>query len=270
MRDRTAEFKAQLPVIEIDPNITTEDESTDELSEDLLADFYTEVGEIKYGLSLLQGYITNFDQNKHSEALILINTLRDRLKTMKGEIQNDQSAKARIQVNIQRSLVQKFVPLVGDYKQLQSDHADLLKTNLQRQSALVGSERSSSNQLFVQSILEDKRDHSEVSQAIVNLKEQHRDIMILEQHILELHQIFIDISTLIEAQDTIVDSIEYQTSQATIWTGKATNDIKDADKYVKKSRTRCCCCGGVICAACAAGAGYVALTLAPLVACTIQ
>ena len=270
MRDRIQEFKAHLPVIEHDSieDNTVEDDTVDELSEDLLVDFYSEVDEIKHGLSLLQGYITNFKHINHSEVVILITTLRERLKTMKAEIEKDHSAQTRIQINLQRSLVEKFLQLVTEYQTLYGDHTELLKENLKRQSELVGSDKS--EMIFTQSVLEDKRDHSQASQAIVHLSEQHRDIMILEQSILELHQIFIDISTLIEAQDELVDTIEYQTAQATVWTGKATEDIKDGNKYVKKSRTRCCCCGGVICATCAGAAGYLALTLAPLAACSIQ
>ena len=41
---------------------------------------------------------------------------------------------------------------------------------------------------------------TEAAMALVHLKEQHRDIMVLEQNILELHQIFVDIATLIDAQ----------------------------------------------------------------------
>ena len=54
--------------------------------------------------------------------------------------------------------------------------------------------------LLQENILEDKREHSEAAMALIHLKEQHRDILQLEQSILELHQIFVDIATLIDVR----------------------------------------------------------------------
>lgn len=85
-------------------------------------------------------------------------------------------------------------------------------------------------------IMQDKREHSEAAMALVHLKEQHRDIMILEQSIVELHQIFVDIATLVEAQDALVDQIEWNCEQASAWTGEATKELKTANLYVKGHR----------------------------------
>ena len=84
--------------------------------------------------------------------------------------------------------------------------------------------------------MQDKREHSEAAMALIHLKEQHRDIMLLEQSIIELHQIFVDIATLIEAQDELVDQIEWNCEQASAWTGEAVKELKSANLYVKKHR----------------------------------
>jgi t-SNARE complex subunit (syntaxin) len=288
VHDRTSEFKQTFqterdliqPTIEAeDHNPSTDDDDSSE--EDPLSHFYEEVKSIKRGLDLISEHILKFDIENHEDFLTLVDVIKSKLKKMKINIEKSEpkEAQTRIKISHQRALTEKFLQLLEEYKNLESDYSDSLKNKWERQADVVFPNKSekhgiAGDHLFQENILEDKRNHGETSIALIHLKEQHREIAFLEKQIIELHQIFIEVSTLIEAQDGLVNDLEYQCDQACAWTGEATKVIKIADDYVEKSRKRrCCCygaCCGTICATCMAGASFLALGLAPLAACNVQ
>ena len=101
---------------------------------------------------------------------------------------------------------------------------------------------------------------------VVDVQERHRDITRLETSIAELHQLFLDMSVLVEAQGELLDQIEFTVSQSVNYTGKvrtaqphadscwpheapacatqAVEELRTANKYQKKVRKKMCC---VIC-----------------------
>lgn len=331
VRDRTSEFRSQTRDVAINIPVVNSSQIEDQLvngssdeeerceSDGDMKEFYDSVDMIRQGLVRFKINIEQLDKlfrgsiagksNKVTDEMLnetiqLIGILRDRLKGMKGEIENEKeefvqlivkanaipgeklilpqpNAQLRIKINIQRDLTKRYLDLLQSYQTMQVDYENQIKSKMTRQIKLINPQTSDvdiENMITYKGaqfeILENKRDQSEASIALVAIKEQHRDILLLEQSILELHQIFIDISSLIETQNELVDQIEWNCEQASAWTGEATKNIIGGDNYVKKSRKRCCgCCacgGGAVCVACATAAGYIALTLAPLAACNVM
>jgi t-SNARE complex subunit (syntaxin) len=306
IRDRTADLppnpKQSINVQESDDS----DDSDDEDESDDEADFYEEVADIKLGLTRLDTNIKNLDilftesisKTKSKERAIRIEELigetsqictilRDKLKAMKAEISTISStadnpdANIRSRVNIQRTLAVKFLDLMRRYQEIQNSHESHYQDRTRRQASLVYPDKSPqeidaivNSGTINMTILEDNRQHSEAAVALINIKEQHQDIKKLEASILELHQIFIDVNSLIESQDDLVDQIEFNCEQACAWTGIAQHYIEDANDYVTDGRKRCCkCCAYGTCAACASCAvvtGYIAIALAPLAACNVM
>jgi len=301
--------KHEIDIVDSDEDSDEDDsdeESEEESEEDDMQDFYDEVADIKQGLMRFKQNIDDLDelctsqiakgkaQDKEkveellNETNQLANILRNKLKAMKEEInelnKEKPDANIRIRVNIQQTLTKRFLDLMQQYQEVQTAYESNFRSKMKRQIGIIHPDknpeeveeminRGEVGNLLQQNILEDKREHTEAAMALVHLKEQHRDIMQLEQSIMELHQIFVDIATLIEAQDELIDQIEWNCEQACAWTGEAVKELKKADVYVRKDRKRCCgccaCCGGAVCATCLAGAGYIAMGLAPLAACNI-
>ena len=63
-------------------------------------------------------------------------------------------------------------------------------------------------EIFTQQILQGPG-HASARNALADIQEKHRDIMKLEASIAELHQLFLDMSVLVESQGELLDQIEY-------------------------------------------------------------
>lgn len=64
----------------------------------------------------------------------------------------------------------------------------------------------------------------------------------LEQSLLELHQIFLDMAVLVEAQGEMLDSIEKQVARSVEYVQSGTAALQDA-KQLQKSTRKWMCCG---------------------------
>jgi len=103
-------------------------------------------------------------------------------------------------------------------------------------------------EIFTQQILQGPG-HAAARNALADIQERHRDITRLETSIAELHQLFLDMSLLVESQGELLDQIEYTVSQSVNYTGKAVEELRTANKYQRKVRKKMCivvCCVLVI------------------------
>ena len=102
-------------------------------------------------------------------------------------------------------------------------------------------------EIFTQHILQGPG-HAQARNALADIQERHKDITRLETSIQELHQLFLDMSVLVESQGELLDQIEYTVSQSVNYTGKAVEELRSANKYQKKVRKKMCCiiCVGLI------------------------
>jgi t-SNARE complex subunit (syntaxin) len=283
-RDRTAEFFAlsgkQLPI----QNNTSDEDLTITEKSDKDADIYDDIDIIKNGIKTFEEKLNKLEElidkvvglgnrTKYTETYITANKECTELATILRKRMYDLKDKeTRMTHNIIITLASKIITLLRRYERIQADFNIQVQNQVDRQNDIVDDE-SKSAICFQDHILESKRDITEKT-AMINIEEQHRDIIRLEQSLIELHQIMIDMATLIAIQDEQIDQIEWNCDQAKEWTGEAVKEITDADRFVKKRRKRCCMCGmctGCVgCAACASIGGYLALSLAPLAVCSIM
>lgn len=99
---------------------------------------------------------------------------------------------------------------------------------------------SGNTQIFANQILDQKR-HEQAKDALIYIESRHRDIMRLEQSIRELHQLFMDMAVLVEAQGELIDQIEYNVNQSVAYTKDAVKNLRKANELQKKSRKKMCC-----------------------------
>jgi t-SNARE complex subunit (syntaxin) len=83
--------------------------------------------------------------------------------------------------------------------------------------------------------------HAQAKDALIYIESRHRDIMRLEQSIRELHQLFMDMAVLVEAQGELIDQIEYNVNQSVAYTKDAVKNLRKASELQKKSRKKMCC-----------------------------
>ena len=80
-------------------------------------------------------------------------------------------------------------------------------------------------------------DTQQLRQTMVDIEARHADIMALEKNIRELHELFIDMATLIEQQGDKIDRIENHVANSRSYVEKGREQTTAAVKYQSKART---------------------------------
>ncbi len=77
---------------------------------------------------------------------------------------------------------------------------------------------------------------AEAKRALQDIQDRHADIVKIEKSVIELQQLFMDMSVLVAAQGEMLDHVEIQVNNAVADTEKGVDALKDAVKYQKRSR----------------------------------
>ncbi|KAL5225522.1 hypothetical protein ABZP36_012161 [Zizania latifolia] len=104
-------------------------------------------------------------------------------------------------------------------------------------------ETGDSEQIFQRAIQEQGR--GRVLDTLQEIQERHDTVKEIEQKLLELQQIFLDMSVLVEAQGEILDNIESQVSGAAEHIQTGTNLLQKA-RFLQKNTRKWTCIGIVI------------------------
>lgn len=89
--------------------------------------------------------------------------------------------------------------------------------------------------IFTTQLLQERSTQA-AKNALADIQDKHRDIMKLEQSIVELHQLFVDMSVLVETQGEMLDQIEYSVQQAHAFVEKGVKSLEQAKQSQKDSR----------------------------------
>lgn len=117
-------------------------------------------------------------------------------------------------------------------------------------------ETGESERVFQRAIQENGR--GQVQDAMVEIRERHDAVRDLERSLLDLHQIFLDMAVLVEAQGEMLDNIENQVARAVDYVESGTTALVDAKKSQKSSRKMMCCILITVLIICGIIAGIVA------------
>lgn len=79
-------------------------------------------------------------------------------------------------------------------------------------------------------------------ETVVEIQDRHDAAKEIEKSLLELHQIFLDMAVMVEAQGEQMDDIEHHVMNAAQYVGDGTKNLKIAKDHQKSSR-RCLCIG---------------------------
>lgn len=126
-------------------------------------------------------------------------------------------------------------------------------------------ERGDAENLFADKVLAKRK--QEAAENLVLIQAQYRDLARLHESIVELHQIFIDMDTIVTQQGEMMNHIEDCVNSSVQYAGEAISHAEKAERYNKAGKRRCACCAGGV-------AGVMALTgaglAAALMSCTIM
>jgi len=175
----------------------------------------------------------------------------DKLKSDTADFQNSKVSTAtevRIRTNMHGTLTQKFLETVQEYQEVQTTYKNKYKEKVERQYKIAKPDASpdeiedamqsgDSSKIFANQIL-DTHLHQQAKNALAYIEARHKDIARLEASILELHQLFVDMAVLVDAQGELLNQIEFNVSQSVAYTADGVKELKQAVVYQKKSRKK--------------------------------
>jgi len=244
------------------------------VGQDFMSDFYGEIPSIKETMALIATNIKTLEES-YQQTLVLAKDARSSdelealidatnlgavevrgklkeldLQTKRMSVAQQGTAAYRIRKNMQVALTRKFLDLMAEYQEVQTNYRNKYKEKLARQYKIVKPEASSSEieqvvesgnpQIFATQIL-DMQQHGYAKEALGYMEDRHRDVVRLEQSIQELHQLFLDVSLMVETQGEMVDQIEYNVGQTVAYTKEGVAQLQKAEKHKKRSRKRLFC-----------------------------
>jgi len=237
---------------------------------EFMKEFFQEVNAIKVGMGLIKRNIGQIEEvygesiaatnaekgSKSSEELeklidatnLAARDVRTKLKEMDKENKKLEkgTAEFRIRTSMHGTLTKKFLDVMAEYQEIQTKYKNKFRERVERQYKIVKPNatqeeieqalESGNTQVFADQILDTK--HAAAKDALVYIENRHREILRLEQSIKELHQLFVDMAILVEAQGELIDQIEYNVSQSRDYVKRANEELRLANKYQKKSRKK--------------------------------
>eukprot|EP00923_Selenidium_pygospionis_P027517 GHVN01049589.1.p1 GENE.GHVN01049589.1~~GHVN01049589.1.p1 ORF type:complete len:148 (-),score=27.53 GHVN01049589.1:153-596(-) len=82
--------------------------------------------------------------------------------------------------------------------------------------------------------------HEQLQNAIGDIQDKYRDIRRLEGSVAELHQMFVELATLVDGQGEMLSQIEYSVKSAKDYTEKAEVELVAARKHQEAAKKRMC------------------------------
>ncbi|MEW5300696.1 MAG: hypothetical protein WDW38_005370 [Sanguina aurantia] len=178
----------------------------------------------------------------------------DRAKAKKG--QGEGSASERTRTTISAGLKKKLKDLMGEFSELRNRITEEYREVVERRVFTVTGEHApeedidrmietgESETIFQKAILDQGR--GRVLDTLAEIQERHKAVKELEQSLLELHQIFLDMAVLVEAQGEMLDNIEKQVGRSVDYVKGGVVALQGAKELQKKTRKLMCCAIGIL------------------------
>jgi syntaxin 1B/2/3 len=161
------------------------------------------------------------------------------------------SSNERTRSAITSSLKLKLRTQMGAFQDLRAKVTSEYKEVVQRRYFAVAGEKpdeetldhlvetGESETIFQKAIMEQGR--GQILDTVAEIQERHDAVRELERKLLELHQIFLDMSVLVEAQGEMLDNIETQVSKSVEYVHRGNVALVAARKYQRSTRKWMCC-----------------------------
>eukprot|EP00287_Rhodomonas_sp_CCMP768_P004246 CAMPEP_0196737452 /NCGR_PEP_ID=MMETSP1091-20130531/15183_1 /TAXON_ID=302021 /ORGANISM="Rhodomonas sp., Strain CCMP768" /LENGTH=294 /DNA_ID=CAMNT_0042081307 /DNA_START=53 /DNA_END=937 /DNA_ORIENTATION=+ len=258
--------------------INIDDEAGGAPQSAFMKDFFDQVGQVKRNMDHMKRNMANIEKT-HGQALssvsnaaankrqselddlidqtsTLMKAVKEKLKEMDEQGKKHdkkvgkQDSESRIRNNMYSTLSKKFLQLVKEYQEMQSKYKNKYRDRIGRQVKVVKPDatdeevdemmESGQTAVFAQSLLT-QRSSQAAKNALADIQDKHRDILRLEQSIVELHQLFQDMSVLVQQQGDMLDDIQKSVENAHADVDKGVQQLEKAKQTQKNNRKRMCC-----------------------------
>ncbi|XP_044465819.1 syntaxin-132-like isoform X2 [Mangifera indica] len=152
----------------------------------------------------------------------------------------------RSRMNVTNALTKKFKEVLTEFQTLRQRIQDEYREVVERRVITVTGSRpdeetidnlietGNSEQIFQKAIQEQGR--GQVLNTLEEIQERHDAVKEIEKKLLDLHQVYLDMAVLVEAQGEILDNIESQVTNAVDHVNMGTDALRVAKSMQKKSR----------------------------------
>jgi t-SNARE complex subunit (syntaxin) len=164
--------------------------------------------------------------------------LREDLQRLGNEIKEGEKNEDRIKKNIHTSLLEDFLDLMQEYQSIQNNHNEEMRRLVKAQVHLV--DPQATDETVEKAILGGPQmifssDKVKAAQESLNyIQNKHTEILKLERSLEEVHQLFVDMSVLVQEQSEMINSIAFQVTNAKNDIRDATNQLREANKIQRK------------------------------------
>ncbi|KAK4484849.1 hypothetical protein RD792_007449 [Penstemon davidsonii] len=156
----------------------------------------------------------------------------------------------RSRMNMTNASTKKFRDLMTEFQTLRQRLDDEYREVVERRVITVTGTRpdeetinhlietGNSEQIFQNAMKE--AGHGQVLNTLEEIQERHDAVREIEKKLLDLHQIYLDMAVLVEAQGDTLDNIESQVTNAVDHVQSGTTALQNAKKLQRKSRKWMC------------------------------
>lgn len=183
-----------------------------------------------------------------------LDAVRKRLKRIAAENKqlaaspNATPATIRIRVSRYTKLGNDFMGIVSNMQNLRESHKslaaravkqDVLRANPNVDEAQVDRALDQPDSAQLDSLIQS--DNPQLRHQLEDLRSRNRDIQNLTKNIVELHQMFTDMSILVEGQQELINDIEYNVKEVKGDTKKAADELVEALHHQRSARKKKMC-----------------------------
>jgi t-SNARE complex subunit (syntaxin) len=165
------------------------------------------------------------------------------------EKKNPGSAKNRIRSGFLETHTRRFRQDMNEYNTVSFEFKQSLQTRTKRQLKILDSENKLSEEAIdkiveegqAQQVIKKLSGGEGVQDVVRDIELRHEEILRLEKQVLEVYELFKDLSLLVETQQESLDIIEKRVATAKDHVDQASSELEIAEGYQRKSRKKQCC-----------------------------
>ena len=214
----------------------------------LKAEVISSTGQEEREISNKINNIVNSVQSTQNQMDKLIKELKAML-SMEEADQND--PEIRIKKNLFGSMLKKYQNSCMRFQREESDIKNIIETKLVRAAEIAVNQELNEEQRkevienpqMIQQMYENKLTgaaHIKLQNAVRDLEDRHRDIKNLEKNILQVHNMIIELSKLVNLQGQMIDNIEVNIQKAKDYVLKGEKNIVKSKKNMQSARKKKC------------------------------
>ncbi|CAN0912837.1 SYP124 [Linum grandiflorum] len=160
------------------------------------------------------------------------------------------SSADRTRTSVVGGLGKKLKDLMDDFQNLRAKMSSEYKETVERRYFTITGEKASEDLIdnliesgesesFLQKAIQEQG-RGQILDTISEIQERHDAVKEIEKNLMELHQVFLDMAALVEAQGHQLNDIESHVAHASSFVRRGTEQLQEAREHQKSSRKWTC------------------------------